>query len=113
MLRVAEKAIFISDTNNFGHGSLSNRTIKQMVNMLGLWKFMDFLKTKGKGYTFSYGDGIAYSYSVFNDYRQIRNHCSSVHLLNTKDSQINLYRTASHVALLGVKKRSAVGEAKV
>jgi hypothetical protein len=73
---------------------------------------VDFLKTKGKGYTISYGDGIAYSYSVFNNYRQIRNHCSSVHLFNTKDSHINLYRTASHVALLGIKKQSAVVEAK-
>ncbi len=105
MLRVAEKAIFISDTNNFGQGSLTNRTIKQIINIFGLWTVADFLKTKGRGYTLSEGDGISYSYSVFNNYRQIRKHCTSVHLLNTKDSNINPYTSASHVALLGVKKR--------
>jgi ubiquinone/menaquinone biosynthesis C-methylase UbiE len=105
MLRAARKAIFISDSNNFGQGSLVRRTIKQLVNMVGLWAAVDFLKTKGKGYTFSDGDGIAYSYSVFNNYRQIQESCTSIHILNTQDGDIDPYRTASHIALLGVKKQ--------
>ncbi|MEM8680717.1 MAG: class I SAM-dependent methyltransferase [Planctomycetota bacterium] len=103
MLRVARKAIFISDSNNFGQGSSVGRAVKQTLRSLGLWKLFDLVKTGGKGYTLSEGDGLAYSYSVFDNYRQIRARCRQVHLLNTQDAQINPYRTAGHVALLGVK----------
>lgn len=104
MLRVARKAIFISDSNNFGQGSLSTRLLKQWINACGLWKIADLIKTKGKGYTISEGDGLAYSYSVFNNYEQIKRSCKKIHLLNTKDGGRNFYQTASHIALLGVKK---------
>ena len=103
MLRVAKKAILISDSNNFGQGSFIARTIKQLINSFGLCSIADFIKTKGKGYTISEGDGLAYSYSVFNDYKLIQTKCRQIHLLNTKDGHINPYRTASHIALLGVK----------
>ncbi len=46
MLRVSKKAIFISDGNNFGQGSILTRSIKQIINSLGLWRFADFIKTK-------------------------------------------------------------------
>lgn len=103
MLRVARKAIFISDSNNFGQGNIASRYLKQFINALGLWPLADYVKTKGKGYTISEGDGLAYSYSVFNDYAQIRAACKSVHCLNTLDAGPNLYRSAQHVALLGLK----------
>ena len=103
MLRVANKAVFISDSNNFGQGSLPSRLLKQCLNRLGLWKISDFVKTKGKGYSVSEEDGVAYSYSVFNNYRQIRAQCESVHVLNTRGSGINPYKSADHVALLGIK----------
>ena len=103
MLRVSKKAIFISDNNNLGEGSKVKRSIKQILYALRLWKLVDFIKTKGKGYTFSEGDGLAYSYSVFTNYRQIKSSCKSVHIINTKDADINLFKTASHIALLGIK----------
>lgn len=103
MLRVSRIGIFISDSNNFGQGAYVARTLKQILNAMGLWKFADFIKTKGKGYTISEGDGLAYSYSVFNDYKLIAKHCKVIHLLNTKDGSVNPYKTASHVALLGIK----------
>jgi ubiquinone/menaquinone biosynthesis C-methylase UbiE len=107
MLRVSRKAIFISDSNNFGQGTKVSRLIKQAINAVGLWPLADRLKTRGKGYTISEGDGLAYSYSVFNDYRQIREKCQSVHLLNTIDAAPNLYRSAPTVALLGIKHSEA------
>lgn len=103
MLRVANKAIFLSDSNNFGQGSLFARSTKQLINLFGMWRIADFIKTKGKGYTISEGDGLGYSYSVFDNYKQIRQQCKSVHFLNTKDGEINPYKTASHVVLLGIK----------
>jgi hypothetical protein len=103
MLRVAQRAIFISDSNNFGQGGRLSRFLKQAINSVGLWPIADQIKTKGKGYAISEGDGLYYSYSVFNNYEQIATKCQSVHMLNTIDGGPNLYRTASHVALLGIK----------
>lgn len=103
MLRVSKKAIFISDANNFGQGSLVSRCVKQLINAFGFWPLADYIKTKGNGYTISDGDGLAYSYSVFNNYQQIKSACKSVHCINTVDAEPDLYRSASHVALLGIK----------
>lgn len=102
MLRVARKAIFISDSNNFGQGGKFSRFLKQSINALGLWPAANLIKTKGRGYMLSAGDGVAYSYSVFTNYKQISKCCTSVYLLNTANSAPNLYRTSSHVALLGI-----------
>jgi ubiquinone/menaquinone biosynthesis C-methylase UbiE len=107
MLRVSRKAIFLSDVNNFGQGGRLSRLLKQAIHAAGLWPLADWIKTKGKGYTISKGDGLAYSYSVLNDYKQIRAACESVHMMNTRDSGPNLYRTAPHLALLGIKRRGA------
>lgn len=104
MLRVAKRGIFISDSNNFGQGSLLSRTVKQLINLFGLWRVFDFIKTGGRGYTITEGDGLAYSYSVFNNYNQIRKHFSKIHLLNTQGGKFNFYKTASHVALFAINK---------
>jgi ubiquinone/menaquinone biosynthesis C-methylase UbiE len=104
MLRIARKAVFIADSNNFGQGSRFARLLKQTIHAFGLWPLADYIKTRGKGYTISKGDGLAYSYSVFDDYEQISRACKSVHLLNTGGVGPNLYRSASSVALLGIKK---------
>jgi len=104
MLRVGRRGIFISDHNNFGSGSRLARTLKQAINAVGLWKVADFVKTRGRGYTISEGDGLAYSYSVFNDLPEIQRTCD-VYVLNTTPGGANPYRTASHIALLGLKRR--------
>jgi ubiquinone/menaquinone biosynthesis C-methylase UbiE len=103
MLRVAKKAIFISDSNVFGQGSFAVRSIKQLLNLMGLWGVADYIKTKGKGYTITEGDGLFYSYSVFNNYGQIKESCKSIHIFNTIPAGVNPYRTSGHIALLGLK----------
>jgi ubiquinone/menaquinone biosynthesis C-methylase UbiE len=103
MMRVAKIGIFISDSNNFGQGSLLARVAKQLLNALGLWKVADLIKTRGKGYSISEGDGLAYSYSVFNNYRQIARKCDT-YLFNTHPAGINPYRTAADIALFGLKR---------
>ena len=103
MLRVSKYAIFISDSNNFGQGNRKQRFIKQMIRSLGLWNAYNYIRTGGKKYQISEGDGLFYSYSVFNNYEFIRQKCRAVHLLNTRDAGINPLHTASHIALLGLK----------
>ena len=81
MLRVADRAILISDSNNFGQGRPLVRALKQGLRALQLWPLADWLKTRGKGYTITEGDGLAYSYSVFSDYERIRARCTRVHVV--------------------------------
>jgi ubiquinone/menaquinone biosynthesis C-methylase UbiE len=103
MLRVANKAIMISDSNNFGQGPGWKRTLKQALHATGLWGVADLVKTRGRGYSITDGDGLAYSYSVYSDYPMVRARCRSVHVLNTQDAATNPYRSAPHIALLGIK----------
>ena len=109
MLRVARKAIFISDCNNFGHGSLLARKIKRGLRRLSLWSFFDWVRSGGKRYYITQGDGVAYSYSVFNNISQLSKVCKGgIYILNTTplDDPItsDLLTSAAQVALLGLKK---------
>ena len=103
MLRVAAKAIFISDSNNFGGGSKLSRYTKQTLHRCGLWPATQFIATRGKGYHITDGDGLFYSYSVFNSLPAIRDRCKAVHIMNTTPSGDNLYRSARCMAVLGIK----------
>lgn len=104
MLRVSSKGIFISDSNNFGQGSLIERSIKQILNFFNLWWVYNLIRTKGKGYQISEGDGLFYSYSVFNNMKYIKKHCSKVHIINSSpNTSNNLYKSASHVVVIGIK----------
>ena len=103
MLRVSKKAIFISDCNNFGSGTYLSRSLKQLINLLKLWNIYNYIRTRGKMYMISQGDGLFYSYSVFNNFSQIKKKCKSVHIFNTKDAGKNLYKTSPHITLLGIK----------
>lgn len=102
MLRVARRAIFICDSNNFAQGRLA--PAKRLLRTIGLWPLANWLKTGGRGYIETKGDGISYSYSVFNNYSQIRKRCDSVHLLNLSGDGKQMYKAASTVALIAFKR---------
>ena len=103
MLRVARCGVFISDDNHFANGSLSNQITKRLLRRVSLWKLAYWLRTGGKGYGISEGDGLSYAYSVFDDYDYIRDHCRHVHLMNTRGNGADLFRTAQNVALFARK----------
>ena len=67
MMRVARRAVFLSDSNRFGQGRLAARLLKVGLYGARLWPLANLVKTRGKGYLESEGDGISYSYSVFDD----------------------------------------------
>lgn len=103
MLRVARKAVFISDDNHFAAGSPLLRLSKRWLASIGAWKFAYLIKTGGKGYRYTEGDGISYAYSVFDDLALLRSRCAQIYMTNTTPGGPDLYRTASHIALLGIK----------
>ena len=71
MLRVARKAVIIIDGNRFGLGSWPLRLFKLALYKAGLWKIVNFLKTGGKRYNLTEGDGLFYSYSVYDSFDRI------------------------------------------
>jgi ubiquinone/menaquinone biosynthesis C-methylase UbiE len=99
MCRVARHAVFISDANNFGQGSPMARLLKQALNSAKLWGLLDLVRTRGKGYHYSVGDGVFFSYSIFNDVPVLRKKFSELQFMSTQPSGENLYRTAPHLAV--------------
>jgi SAM-dependent methyltransferase len=72
MARVARRAVFISDGNRFAQGRPLVRGLKTSLAALGLWRAFDWVRTRGKGYMISEGDGLFYSYSVFDSLPNLR-----------------------------------------
>jgi len=68
MLRVARKMVVIADSNRFGQGSYAARLLKLALYKAKLWPVVNYLKTGGKGYQITPGDGLAYSYSVYDSF---------------------------------------------
>jgi SAM-dependent methyltransferase len=100
MLRVAKKAIFVSDHNIYGMGSLPTRFGKQMLRSLLGFRSLRFVMTKGRGYHDTNYDGIFYPFSVFEHLEQIKNQTRQMSLISTKGSPVRLYSQASHVAVM-------------
>ena len=61
MMRVARFGVTISDANRFGQGSAAIGVLKLAIHRVGLWPTFERLRTKGRGYMESDGDGIFYS----------------------------------------------------
>jgi SAM-dependent methyltransferase len=106
MLRVASKAIFISDSNNFGQGSAMARLLKNVLRVGRLWPAFNYLRTGGRGYHESAGDGIFYSYSVFNQLSLISAACQRVHLSTAASDVAHPIWSAEHVAVFGLKRQA-------
>lgn len=104
MLRVARRGIFISDANRFAQGGPLARRIKFWTHRLGLWPMLQLILTRGRGYHQSTGDGIFYSYSVFDNVAQIRSHCAQIHFLNLAGGDNpDLVYGAAQIGLLALK----------
>jgi SAM-dependent methyltransferase len=111
MLRVARNVIVISDANRFGQGPLPLKIVKLLLYKLKLWNVFDFLRTRGRGYQVSAGDGVFYSYSVYDNFKQIRQWADTVDLFaigETRSSNwLHPLLTSSKVLLIAVRKTPA------
>ena len=110
MTRVAAKMLAISDCNFMGQGTPFLRVVKRELWSAGLWPLADLIKTRGKGYTWSEGDGVAYSYSVFQNLAQIRTAWEDVNVVATTPNShryLSPLTGAGHVLLLAQKRRGS------
>lgn len=104
MCRVASRGVFLSDSNNFGHGSPLTRFVKQSINAVGMWPAFDWVMTRGKGYHWSEGDGLFYSYSLVNYLPVLRAKFPRLHFFSTMASTgPDLYRHAPHFAVFATR----------
>lgn len=83
MLRVARKAIFLSDTNTYGLGPTPARVVKLLLAQRGLLGTMNRLRRGGKEWYYGEGDGVAWNYSVFTSMPQVRRACAEVLVIPT------------------------------
>jgi SAM-dependent methyltransferase len=109
MMRVAKRAVFLSDSNRFGQGSICARLVKLLLAQCGLWPAANCLKTRGTGYTISDGDGLSYSYSVFDSFDMLQAWADRLVLVPTGRVEHATWHhpllTSSHVLLCALRDR--------
>ncbi len=108
MLRVARRAVIIIDGNRFGQGSWPARLLKLGLYKLGLWKLSNYLKTGGKGYLLTEGDGLAYSYSVYDSFELLARWSEQLIIIPSDPCEATSWfhplLTAAGVVVCAVKK---------
>jgi SAM-dependent methyltransferase len=83
MLRVARLAVFISDANIYGQGSMPARLVKLGLSRAHLLTPFNWVRRGGKVWHESEGDGVAYSYSVFDSLPLLMHACEQVLVIPT------------------------------
>jgi ubiquinone/menaquinone biosynthesis C-methylase UbiE len=87
MVRVARKAVVITDSNRFGQGRWPSRVLKLVLYKSRLWGLANYLKTRGRGYLITEGDGLAYSYSVYDSFYRLAAWAERLILIPTDSSK--------------------------
>jgi ubiquinone/menaquinone biosynthesis C-methylase UbiE len=109
MMRVAKRAVFLSDSNRFGQGQMRARLLKLFLAQCGLWPAANFLKTRGAGYTISAGDGLSYSYSVFDSFATLQPWADRLVMVPTNAVEHPSWQhpllTSSHILLCALRDR--------
>jgi ubiquinone/menaquinone biosynthesis C-methylase UbiE len=108
MIRVARKAVFISDSNRFGQGRLSARALKLLLWKLKLWGLTNYVVTQGKNYRISEGDGLFYSYSVYDSAHLLSDWADRMIFVPTEDDKLidhfQPLLTSSHILVCAIKE---------
>jgi ubiquinone/menaquinone biosynthesis C-methylase UbiE len=117
MLRVSRIGIAISDSNMYVDGTsrgflpkgIIGSTVKMLLCKTGIWKSLKLLLT-GKEWSYSEGDGIFWTYSVYDSLAYAKTHCSQVITVPLKGGRLKdtiPLLDASHVLVIGVKRPAA------
>jgi ubiquinone/menaquinone biosynthesis C-methylase UbiE len=83
MLRVAKRAVFISEPNYYGMGRVGARLAKVGLSRLGLLQSVNRRRRSGHDWYYTEGDGVAWDYSVFDALALIRSACRQVFVIPT------------------------------
>ena len=110
MCRVARKAVFLSDHNRYGQGSLPERLLKLALRGVGLMDFAFYIRTGGRGYGPYEGDGLSYSYSVFDSYPLLSEWADRIFEISIRGSARYPLLTAEHVLVVAIREGGARAE---
>lgn len=103
MSRVASRMVCISDCNFMGQGPAWLRIVKFMSYVVGLWPAAYWIKPRGKRYAYSEGDGVAYSYSVYQSLSDLRQRWNDIRVIRTSPgSDVPLNTMISSAQVLAV-----------
>ena len=79
MLRVSRQAIFISDSNCYALGGLGARLAKLGLARAGALERVNRLRRGGHDWYYTAGDGVGWSYSVYDSLPLIRSASADAH----------------------------------
>jgi len=110
MMRVSKKAIFLSDENRFAYGGTLRRLSSLILCKTQMFNYAYYIKTLGACHRYSDGDGVAYSYSVYDAYDELYDWADQIFFIptSTKKSRKawNTPLTNSfHVLLCAIRNR--------
>jgi SAM-dependent methyltransferase len=107
MIRVARRAVFLSDDNRFGHGPYLLRILKLGLYRAGLWGAADLLRNRGRPFRITEDDGLFYSYSVYDSYAQLAAWADRIILIPTRPptgrSWLHPLLTTTHLLLCAIR----------
>jgi ubiquinone/menaquinone biosynthesis C-methylase UbiE len=110
MMRVARRAVFLSDENTFGWGTRKSRLTKLVLYKTGMFPIAEWVKTRGRGFRVTEDDGIAYSYSVYRNLRALSDWAERLALIPTvpcaSGSWMHPLLTASHLLVAALRDDS-------
>ncbi len=111
MMRVARRAVFLSDDNRFGQNRWPGRLIKFSLCRVGLWPLANRLRTRGRGFHVTPDDGVSWSYSVYDSFRHLSEWSDRLYAVPTtttgSTSWFHPLFTASHILLVAVRDSAA------
>ena len=114
MLRVCRVGIALSDNNmyvagdSFGilPGGILGATVKMALCRAGIWRALKRI-VRGKEWSYSEGDGVFWTYSLYDSMSQLRKSCSQVFLIplrgGNKMHEVPIL-DASHLLVVAIKK---------
>lgn len=111
MCRVARHGVFFSDLNNYGCGSLPQRVFAHALRATHLWRPFQYAKNGFKFEKYSEGDGIHYSYSLYDSLGTIGEKFPQIQICNTKGTSKHPFFSCSHVSVFGAKSLEALTRA--
>jgi ubiquinone/menaquinone biosynthesis C-methylase UbiE len=111
MIRVARLGVMISDANRFGQGSTAAGMLKLAIYRTGLWPVFERIRTRGRGFMESDGDGIFYSYSIFDSMSQLQTWADRVFVVPTMPQKKHslMQIAAPHGLLVAFREPSGPG----
>ena len=111
MMRVARFGVMISDTNRFGQGPTAAGVLKLAIYRANLWRAFERVRTRGRGYMESDGDGIFYSYSIFDSMPQLQAWADRVFVVPTMSQKhVSITEIAiPHGLLVALREPSGPG----